>query len=183
MHNATSDTIAIQGQPEAVDLTEVFRFLMSHHPPTADNSARQKNVIILTDNEISLRKMEAKAGDGGQHDTNDSWLTQVRTLRLSNNGITSWLLSEECIPLAHMVNLTSLTLSENALSCVHASWWRGTPHLKELSLQKNRLRDLGQRNFVGLSCLTSLNLAENRIIDLTSGCFEGIIQLSSFHVC
>ncbi|KAL2091401.1 hypothetical protein ACEWY4_013664 [Coilia grayii] len=129
-------------------------------------------------------------------------LTAVQTLDLSNNDITE--LRTHCFPaglqikdlylssnkIVHLetgafdqlsASLQILRLSRNRLTRIPVKAFQ-LPHLTQLELSRNRLRQIEGLTFQGLSRLEVLKLQRNNISNLTDGAFWGLAKMRVLHL-
>ncbi|KAL3848383.1 hypothetical protein ACJMK2_019243 [Sinanodonta woodiana] len=111
-------------------------------------------------------------------DTALQHLRRLMHLDLSNNRIIF-------LELSGLASLISLTLSSNTLYEVPRFCVNGTskfPRIRDLNLNKNKIKDLCKKS---LSCLTSLKwlrLKENRIVLLNDNIFSQLVKLKAMYL-
>nr|XP_060613739.1 uncharacterized protein LOC132763932 [Anolis sagrei ordinatus] len=74
-------------------------------------------------------------------------------------------------------SLTKLSLYQNSLTYVSASWLSNPGRLENLTMAENFITQIGPNMFSGLSNLITLNLANNRIRDIARGSFKDLAKL------
>ncbi|XP_053138488.1 uncharacterized protein LOC128339045 [Hemicordylus capensis] len=101
-------------------------------------------------------------------------LASVTSLALANSGI------QRIEPGAFHAfqSLTKLSLYQNSLTNVMASWLPNPGYLENLTVAQNLIPEIGRNMFSGFSNLTTLNLAHNRIRRIASGSFKDLSKLT-----
>ncbi|XP_048830995.1 leucine-rich repeat-containing protein 9 [Brienomyrus brachyistius] len=84
-------------------------------------------------------------------------MESLEVLHLGHNGISSL----ASLQLSRLTGLRALFLQGNEIS--HVEGLEGLQHLRELALDGNRIRAMGQSSFSGQTSLVELHLAENRL--------------------
>ncbi|XP_026195346.1 leucine-rich repeat-containing protein 9 isoform X2 [Anabas testudineus] len=87
-------------------------------------------------------------------------MSSLEVLHLSHNGISNM----ANLQLSRLTNLKALFLQGNEISQVEGL--EGLHQLRELVLDRNRIKALAENSFVGQNALLELHLAENRIREL-----------------
>ncbi|XP_075874195.1 leucine-rich repeat-containing protein 9 isoform X2 [Nelusetta ayraudi] len=99
-------------------------------------------------------------GEPGQSCSLEPLMSSLEVLHLSHNGI----FNMANLQLSRLTNLKVLFLQGNEISQVEGL--EGLYQLKELVLDKNRIKALSETSFIAQSALLELHLAENRIREL-----------------
>ncbi|KAF3701209.1 Leucine-rich repeat-containing protein 9 [Channa argus] len=86
----------------------------------------------------------------------------LEVLYLSHNGISNM----ANLQLSRLTNLKALFLQDNEISMVEGL--EGLHQLRELVLDRNRIKTLTEKSFIGQNTLLKLHLAENRIRELNN---------------
>uniref|UniRef100_A0A4W5RBJ4 Leucine rich repeat containing 9 n=1 Tax=Hucho hucho TaxID=62062 RepID=A0A4W5RBJ4_9TELE len=124
---------------------------------------RQKAQAPLTNRQILYHKVNS-SGYGQQGSSKGSSLEplmgSLEVLHLSHNGISNM----ANLQLSRLTNLKALFLQDNEISQVEGL--EGLHQLRELVLDRNRIKALGENSFFGLAFLLELHLAENRLREL-----------------
>ncbi|XP_057198998.1 leucine-rich repeat-containing protein 9 isoform X1 [Triplophysa rosa] len=98
--------------------------------------------------------------EGESHDNQEPLMPSLEVLHLGHNGISSLL----TLQLSRLTNLRALFLQGNDIS--HVDRLEGLLRLRELVLDRNRIKSLNENSFRGQEVLVDLRLAENRIREL-----------------
>ncbi|XP_061460470.1 uncharacterized protein LOC133373984 [Rhineura floridana] len=101
-------------------------------------------------------------------------LASVASLALANSGITKI----EPGAFHAFQSLSKLSLYQNSLTAVTASWLSNPGRLENLTAAQNLIAKIGPASFSGFSNLTTLNLANNRIHQIASGSFKDLPKLT-----
>ncbi|KAM6961269.1 leucine-rich repeat-containing protein 9 [Aplochiton taeniatus] len=98
--------------------------------------------------------------EAGPGDCLDPLMSSLEVLHLSHNGISNM----TNLQLSRLTNLKALFLQSNEISQVEGL--EGLSCLRELVLDQNRIKALGESSFLGQAMLLELHMAENRVRDL-----------------
>ncbi|KAM6431072.1 uncharacterized protein PHA67_001885 [Liasis olivaceus] len=101
-------------------------------------------------------------------------LSSVTSLALANSGIS------RIDPGAFHAfqGLTKLSLYQNSLTYVTASWLSKPGQLENLTVAQNLITRIGPETFSGFSNLTTLNIASNKIHEIASRGFRSLSKLT-----
>ncbi|GLD62379.1 leucine-rich repeat-containing protein 9-like protein, partial [Lates japonicus] len=131
---------------------------------------RQKTQAHLTNRQILYSKVHSsgygqQSPSKGNRDTGptgslEPLMGSLEVLHLSHNGISNM----ANLQLSRLTNLKALFLQGNEISQVEGL--EGLHQLRELVLDKNRIKALSENSFIAQSILLELHLAENRIREL-----------------
>uniref|UniRef100_A0A4W6FKF0 Leucine rich repeat containing 9 n=1 Tax=Lates calcarifer TaxID=8187 RepID=A0A4W6FKF0_LATCA len=131
---------------------------------------RQKTQAHLTNRQILYSKVHSsgygqQSSSKGNRDTGptgslEPLMGSLEVLHLSHNGISNM----ANLQLSRLTNLKALFLQGNEISQVEGL--EGLHQLRELVLDKNRIKALSENSFIAQSILLELHLAENRIREL-----------------
>lgn len=102
-------------------------------------------------------------------------LESVTSLALANSGI----MKIEAGAFHAFRRLTKLSLYQNSLTNVMASWLFDPGLLENLTAAHNLIAEIGPSMFSSFTNLTTLNLANNQIHGIASGSFKGLPKLTS----
>ncbi|XP_068130065.1 platelet glycoprotein Ib alpha chain-like [Hyperolius riggenbachi] len=98
----------------------------------------------------------------------------LQELILANNSLKS-------VPdLSRLSSLTKLDLSNNHISSLQDTDFKGLKKLKSLELQKNRIDSVSEKAFRDLSSLNHLDLSHNQLWQLPNVLISELVQLGSF---
>ncbi|XP_061113948.1 leucine-rich repeat-containing protein 9 [Conger conger] len=132
---------------------------------------RQKAQAHLTSRQILYHKVTSSgygqqaiskgSRDAGPGDSLEPLMTTLEVLHLNHNGISNL----ANLQLSRLPNLKALFLQANEITQVDGL--EGLLHLRELVLDRNRIRALGESSFMGQGLLLELRMAENRLRDLS----------------
>ncbi|XP_060551041.1 uncharacterized protein LOC132712668 [Pantherophis guttatus] len=100
-------------------------------------------------------------------------LSSVTSLALANSGIRSI----EAGAFHAFRGLTKLSLFQNSLTYVTASWLSKPGLLENFTLAQNLMTKIGPETFSGFSNLTTLNVAGNKIYEIASQSFRSLSKL------
>uniref|UniRef100_A0A3Q3J496 Leucine rich repeat containing 9 n=1 Tax=Monopterus albus TaxID=43700 RepID=A0A3Q3J496_MONAL len=131
---------------------------------------RQKTQVHLTNKQILHSKVHS-SGYGqqttskGNRETGptgslEPLMGSLEVLHLSHNGISNM----ANLQLSRLTNLKALFLLDNEISQVEGL--EGLHQLRELVLDRNRIKALAENSFIAQNALLELHLAENRIREL-----------------
>ncbi|XP_062326280.1 leucine-rich repeat-containing protein 9 [Osmerus eperlanus] len=131
---------------------------------------RQKTQAHLTNRQILYHKVNSSgygqqgpsrgSREAGPGNNLEPLMGSLEVLHLSYNGISNM----ANLQLSRLPNLKALFLQGNEISQVEGL--EGLFRLRELVLDRNRIKVLGENSFYGQGVLLELHLAENRIRDL-----------------
>uniref|UniRef100_A0AAV2JHC5 Leucine-rich repeat-containing protein 9 n=1 Tax=Knipowitschia caucasica TaxID=637954 RepID=A0AAV2JHC5_KNICA len=132
---------------------------------------RLKTQAHLTNRQILYNKVHS-SGYGQQAPTKsireavpfgslEPLMGNLEELHLSHNGISNM----ANLQLSRLTNLKALFLQGNDISQVEGL--EGLKFLRELVLDKNRIKSFSENSFVGQTALLELHLSENRVRDLS----------------
>lgn len=76
----------------------------------------------------------------------------------------------------NILERTSLDLSNNLITEIHAHTFNGLPHLEELYLHKNPIKIIHENAFYGLASLKSLHFDDNAITSIHKNAFNGLSE-------
>ncbi|XP_019132652.2 leucine-rich repeat-containing protein 9 isoform X2 [Larimichthys crocea] len=100
-------------------------------------------------------------GETGPTCSLEPLMSSLEVLHLSHNGISNM----ANLQLSRLTNLKALFLQGNEISQVEGL--EGLQQLRELVLDKNRIKALAENSFIAQNVLLELHLAENRIRELS----------------
>jgi Leucine-rich repeat (LRR) protein len=131
---------------------------------------RQKAQAPLTNRQILYHKVNSSgygqqgsskgSREVGPVDSLEPLMSSLEVLHLSHNGISNM----ANLQLSRLTNLKALFLQGNEISQVKGL--EGLHQLRELVLDRNRIKALGENSFFGQAFLLELHLAENRLREL-----------------
>ncbi|XP_036398728.1 leucine-rich repeat-containing protein 9 [Megalops cyprinoides] len=131
---------------------------------------RQKVQAHLTNRQMLYNKVNSSgygqqglskgSRDAGPGDTLEPLMSSLEVLHLGHNGISNL----ANLQLSRLTNLKALFLQANEISQVEGL--EGLMQLRELVLDRNRIRALGETSFLSQTVLLELHLAENRLREL-----------------
>uniref|UniRef100_A0A7N8YKB7 Leucine rich repeat containing 9 n=1 Tax=Mastacembelus armatus TaxID=205130 RepID=A0A7N8YKB7_9TELE len=131
---------------------------------------RQKTQAHLTNRQILHSKVHSSGygqqgpskgiRETGSTGSLEPLMGSLEVLHLSHNGISNM----ANLQLSRLTNLKALFLQGNEISQVEGL--EGLHQLRELVLDRNRIKVLAENSFVGQNVLLELHLAENRIREL-----------------
>ncbi|XP_034531605.1 leucine-rich repeat-containing protein 9 isoform X2 [Notolabrus celidotus] len=131
---------------------------------------RQKTQAHLTNRQILHSKVHSsgygkQSPSKGKRDTGptgslEPLMGSLEVLHLSHNSISNM----ANLQLSRLTNLKALFLQGNEISQVEGL--EGLHQLRELVLDRNRIKTLSENSFIGQNVLLELHLAENRIREL-----------------
>ncbi|CAB1335268.1 unnamed protein product [Coregonus sp. 'balchen'] len=131
---------------------------------------RQKAQAPLTNRQILYHKVNSSgygqqgsskgSREVGPADSLEPLMGSLEVLHLSHNGISNM----ANLQLSRLTNLKALFLQGNEISQVEGL--EGLHRLRELVLDRNRIKALGENSFFGQVFLLELHLAENRLREL-----------------
>ncbi|XP_030628203.1 leucine-rich repeat-containing protein 9 [Chanos chanos] len=131
---------------------------------------RQKTHTHLTNRQILYHKVHSsgygqqsssKSGkEAGPGDILEPLMGSLEVLHLSHNGISNL----ANLQLSRLTNLKALFLQGNEI--IQVEGLEGLQYLRELVLDRNRIKSFGENSFCSQSALLELHLAENRIREL-----------------
>nr|ARS01405.1 leucine-rich repeat-containing protein 9-like protein [Oncorhynchus nerka] len=131
---------------------------------------RQKAQAPLTNRQILYHKVNSSgygqqgsskgSREVGPVDSLEPLMSSLEVLHLSHNGISNM----ANLQLSRLTNLKALFLQGNEISQVEGL--EGLHQLRELVLDRNRIKALGENSFFGQAFLLELHLAENRLREL-----------------
>uniref|UniRef100_A0A4W5RBH2 Leucine rich repeat containing 9 n=1 Tax=Hucho hucho TaxID=62062 RepID=A0A4W5RBH2_9TELE len=127
---------------------------------------RQKAQAPLTNRQILYHKVNSSgygqqgSSKGSRYQHLEPLMGSLEVLHLSHNGISNM----ANLQLSRLTNLKALFLQDNEISQVEGL--EGLHQLRELVLDRNRIKALGENSFFGLAFLLELHLAENRLREL-----------------
>ncbi|XP_074516923.1 leucine-rich repeat-containing protein 9 isoform X1 [Sebastes fasciatus] len=131
---------------------------------------RQKTQALLTNRQILYSKVHSSGygqqspskvkGETGPIGSLEPLMGSLEVLHLSHNGISNM----ANLQLSRLTNLKALFLQGNEISQVEGL--EGLHQLRELVLDKNRIKALADNSFIAQNVLLELHLAENRIREL-----------------
>ncbi|KAJ8341293.1 hypothetical protein SKAU_G00335840 [Synaphobranchus kaupii] len=133
---------------------------------------RQKAQAHLTNRQILYHKvissgygqqpMSKGSRDAGPGDSLEPLMTNLEVLHLSHNGISNL----ANLQLSRLTNLKALFLQANEITQVDGL--EGLVRLRELALDRNRIKALGETSFSSQGALLELHLGENRLRELNN---------------
>ncbi|XP_035243517.1 leucine-rich repeat-containing protein 9 isoform X2 [Anguilla anguilla] len=106
--------------------------------------------------------MSKGSRDAGPGDSLEPLMTNLEVLHLSHNGISNL----ANLQLSRLTNLKALFLQANEITQVEGL--EGLLQLRELALDRNRIKALGETSFSGQGVLLELHLTENRLRELSN---------------
>ncbi|KAA8582195.1 hypothetical protein FQN60_008935 [Etheostoma spectabile] len=131
---------------------------------------RQKTQAPLTNRQILYSKVHSSGygqqslskgkGETGPTGSLEPLMGSLEVLHLSHNGISNM----TNLQLSRLTNLKALFLQGNEISQVEGL--EGLHQLRELVLDRNRIKALADNSFIAQNVLLELHLAENRIREL-----------------
>uniref|UniRef100_A0A8C7RDG2 Leucine rich repeat containing 9 n=1 Tax=Oncorhynchus mykiss TaxID=8022 RepID=A0A8C7RDG2_ONCMY len=127
---------------------------------------RQKAQAPLTNRQILYHKVNSSgygqqgSSKGSRYQHLEPLMSSLEVLHLSHNGISNM----ANLQLSRLTNLKALFLQGNEISQVEGL--EGLHQLRELVLDRNRIKALGENSFFGQAFLLELHLAENRLREL-----------------
>ncbi|XP_059209989.1 leucine-rich repeat-containing protein 9 isoform X3 [Centropristis striata] len=131
---------------------------------------RQKSLAPLTNRQILYSKVHSSGygqqspskgkGEAGPTGSLEPLMGSLEVLHLSHNGISNM----ANLQLSRLTNLKALFLQGNEISQVEGL--EGLHQLRELVLDRNRIKALADNSFISQNVLLELHLAENRIREL-----------------
>ncbi|XP_074547471.1 leucine-rich repeat-containing protein 9 isoform X2 [Halichoeres trimaculatus] len=131
---------------------------------------RQKTRAHLTNRQILYSKVHSSGygkqsppkgkGETGPSGSLEPVMGSLEVLHLSHNGISNM----ANLQLSRLTNLKALFLQDNEISQVEGL--DGLHQLRELVLDRNRIKTLSENSFIGQNFLLELHMAENRIREL-----------------
>ncbi|KAK5857406.1 hypothetical protein PBY51_010654 [Eleginops maclovinus] len=131
---------------------------------------RQKTQAPLTNRQILYSKVHSSGygqpspskgkGETGPTGSLEPLMGSLEVLHLSHNGISNM----ANLQLSRLTNLKALFLQGNDISQVEGL--EGLRQLRELVLDRNRIKALAENSFIAQNVLLELHLAENRIREL-----------------
>nr|XP_033499540.1 leucine-rich repeat-containing protein 9 [Epinephelus lanceolatus] len=131
---------------------------------------RQKTQASLTNRQILYSKVHSSGygqqspskgkGETGPTGSLEPLMGSLEVLHLSHNGISNM----ANLQLSRLTNLKALFLQGNEISQVEGL--EGLHQLRELVLDRNRIKALADNSFIAQNVLLELHLAENRIREL-----------------
>ncbi|XP_034077932.1 leucine-rich repeat-containing protein 9 isoform X1 [Gymnodraco acuticeps] len=131
---------------------------------------RQKTQAPLTNRQILYSKVHSSGygqpssskgkGETGHTGSLEPLMGSLEVLHLSHNGISNM----ANLQLSRLTNLKALFLQGNDISQVDGL--EGLHQLRELVLDRNRIKALAENSFISQNVLLELHLAENRIREL-----------------
>ncbi|XP_038584816.1 leucine-rich repeat-containing protein 9 isoform X3 [Micropterus salmoides] len=131
---------------------------------------RQKTQAHLTNRQILYSKVHSSGygqqtpykgkGETGPTGSLEPLMGSLEVLHLSHNGISNM----ANLQLSRLTNLKALFLQGNDISLVEGL--EGLHQLRELVLDRNRIKALAENSFIAQKVLLELHLAENRIREL-----------------
>ncbi|XP_054470363.1 leucine-rich repeat-containing protein 9 [Anoplopoma fimbria] len=131
---------------------------------------RQKTQAPLTNRQILHSKVHSSGygqqspskgkGETGATGSVEPLMGSLEVLHLSHNGISNM----ANLQLSRLTNLKALFLQGNEISQVEGL--EGLHQLRELVLDRNRIKALAENSFIAQNVLLELHLAENRIREL-----------------
>ncbi len=81
-----------------------------------------------------------------------------------------------------LVNLTSLSISDNCITKIQTPLFHALAHLKELYLSRNSIYTINADAFLGLHSLLVLSLTDNKISHICNGTFRELVSLKILHL-
>ncbi|XP_037343021.2 leucine-rich repeat-containing protein 9 [Pungitius pungitius] len=131
---------------------------------------RQKTQASLTNRQILYSKVHSSGygqhslskgkGETGATVSLEPLMDSLEVLHLSHNGISNM----ANLQLSRLTNLKALFLQDNEISQVEGL--EGLHQLRELVLDRNRIKVLADNSFIAQNVLLELHLADNRIREL-----------------
>ncbi|KAI3367720.1 hypothetical protein L3Q82_026558, partial [Scortum barcoo] len=131
---------------------------------------RQRTQAHLTNRQILYGKVHSSGygqhnpsrgkGETGPTGSLEPLMSSLEVLHLSHNGISNM----ANLQLSRLTNLKALFLQGNEISQVEGL--EGLQQLRELVLDRNRIKTLTDNSFIAQTVLLELHLAENRIREL-----------------
>uniref|UniRef100_A0A8C2F6D9 Leucine rich repeat containing 9 n=1 Tax=Cyprinus carpio TaxID=7962 RepID=A0A8C2F6D9_CYPCA len=122
---------------------------------------RQKVQSHMSNKQILHHKVSSSGyGQEGLNDNLEPLMSSLEVLHLGYNGISNLI----NLQISRLTNLRALFLQGNEISQVDGL--DGLRRLRELVLDRNRIKSLSENSFCGQGVLLDLHLAENRIREL-----------------
>ncbi|MBN3307733.1 LRRC9 protein, partial [Amia calva] len=151
-------------------LTVFLQVLCLNHNRIESILPRQKTQTPLNNRQMLYQKVNSSgygqqgasrgSRDPGLGDSLGPLMASLEVLHLSHNGVSS--LAQ--LQLSRLSNLKALFLQGNELSQIEGL--EGLKQLRELALDRNRIKSVGESSFAGQAALVELHLAENRVREL-----------------
>ncbi|XP_029900939.1 leucine-rich repeat-containing protein 9 [Myripristis murdjan] len=146
---------------------------------------RQRTGAHLTNRQILYNKVNSSGygqqspskgnRDAGPMDSLEPLMGSLEVLYLSHNGISNM----ANLQLSRLTNLKALFLQGNEISQVEGL--EGLYQLRELVLDRNRIKSFAENSFIAQNVLIELHLAENRIRELNH--LEPLTELCKLFLC
>ncbi|XP_066569145.1 uncharacterized protein LOC136758557 [Amia ocellicauda] len=162
----SSLVLVLSGIPTSIDKILLRGGPVTHFPTGAFRNFSHLKVLSI--NNFPISTMMNYSFDLGQSN-------HLKELDLSKNRLTSC--GIEAASFADLMNLTSFTLSNNALNTLRKPWFQSMVSLENLQLENNGITYLQPRLFENLLHLKKLNLSSNLISYVSTDTFFGLRNL------
>uniref|UniRef100_A0A3B3TFY9 Leucine rich repeat containing 9 n=1 Tax=Paramormyrops kingsleyae TaxID=1676925 RepID=A0A3B3TFY9_9TELE len=151
-----------------LDYNRIESILPQHKSPIQPNG-RQTLYHKVSSSGYGQQNLSRANRDARPADSLDPLMESLEVLHLGHNGISNL----ASLQLSRLTGLRALFLQGNEIS--HVEGLEGLQHLRELVLDGNRIRAVGQSSFSGQTALVELRLAENRLREV--GHLQPLVKL------